>query len=192
MKQRMQWIVIGGLVLCLGFVVFGAWKFLLVPLADAYDAKIAEKTVVEEKLRVTKQRALQFEKFQAEAENVRRALEFYSDRLNPELKYQELLSLVDGLGHSLNLTDWSFERDARGKSKLAGLGSMDEIEVRVKFKADANHLGRFLNACLMAKRLVCPDSISIRKLEDPNGTFAETLDAAVKLKIYCGPATGGK
>lgn len=181
--NRMHWIAVGGLIVGLVLLGFAGWQFLLHPLDIAYEAKLAEKTTAEEKLKETKSRAAQFERFQAEAENVRRDLEFYTRRLDPQFPASELYSLVGSLGNSLNLSDWSYEVKPRDKSKTGG-SDLDEVFVRMKFKADLEQTGRLLNACLGQSRIVVPDTLVLLRVDDPNGFYRETVDAVLEMRVF--------
>jgi Tfp pilus assembly protein PilO len=181
--NRMHWIAVGGLIGGLVLLGFGGWQFLLRPLGAAYEAKVAEKAVAEEKLKDTKSKAAQFERFQAEAENVRRDLDFYSRRLDSQLSSAELYTLVDSLGHSLNLENWSYEFKIRDKAKGAG-ADLDETYVKVKFKADLDQTGRLLNACLNQARIVVPDFMVLERTDDPSGTYHETLNGTIEMRVF--------
>jgi Tfp pilus assembly protein PilO len=188
--NKMHWIAVGGLAGGLILVLVLGWQFLLKPLGLAYEAKAAEKEALEEQLATTKQRAAQFEKFKAQAENVRRDLDFYSRRLDPDLSASELYTLVDGLGHSFNFTNWSFEASKRAKSKMPGV-SLDEVEVKARFLTDFEHLGKLLNLCVSQVRIFVPDSFTLTRNNDPSGVFRDTLQAELTLKLLVSPAEGG-
>lgn len=181
--NRMHWIAVGGLIGGLVLIAFGGWQFLLRPLGAAYESKVAEKIAAEEKLKETKSRAAQFEKFQAEAENVRRDLEFYNRRLAAQMPATELYAMVDELGHSLNLKDYTYEVKPREKAKNAG-ADMDETGLKLRFKADLEQTGRLLNACLAQTRILVPDAIVLDRQNDPNGRFDDTLSAIFDLRVF--------
>jgi Tfp pilus assembly protein PilO len=186
----MHWIAVGGLVGGLVLILVLGWQFLLRPLGTEYDAKLAQKTDLEGQLATTKQRAAQFEKFKAEAENVRRDLDFFSRRLDPDLPAAELYTLVDGLGHALNFSLWKFEAKPRARTKLPGL-TLDEVEVKASFNSDFERLGKILNLGVNQVRLIVPDSFVLTSLNDKDATYRETFSADLFLKVLVSPPEGG-
>lgn len=184
--NRMHWIAVGGMAAGLVLVLFLGWQFALQPLSAAHEAKVAEHTALQEQLENTKKQAAQFEKFKAQAENVRRDLDFYSRRLDPDMPAAELYTLVDGLGHSFNFGSWSFEAKPREKTKAAGL-NLDEVEVVAKFQSDFDRLGRLINLCVSQVRLIVPESFKLVRLEDGAGLFADTLTAELAFKVFVSP-----
>lgn len=188
--NRMHWITVGSLAGGLILVLVLGWQFLLKPLSLAYDEKVAAKAELENQLTITKQRAAQFEKFKAEAENVRRDLDFYSRRLDPALPAAELYTLVDGLGHSFNFTTWNFEAAKRGKSKLPGVG-LDEVEIRARFATDFERLGQMLNLSVSQTRILVPDYLKLDRKVDNTGAYLDTLNADLVLKVVLSPEGGG-
>jgi hypothetical protein len=185
----MHWIAVGSLAAGLILVVVLGWQFMVKPLGADYDAKVAQKADLESQLATTKQRAAQFEKFKAQAENVRRDLDFYSRRLDPDLPTDELYTMVDGLGHSLNFNNWSFETKKREKTKLPGV-SLDEVEVKARFSSDFESVGKLLNLCVGQVRLLVPDSLTLTRVDDPSGVYRETLKAEVVVKVLVSPEGG--
>jgi Tfp pilus assembly protein PilO len=188
--NRMHWIAVGALIGGLGLIGFAGWQFLLRPLGAAYDAKVAEKATAEEKLKDTKSKAAQYERFQAEAENVRRDLDFYNRRLDAQMPLAELYSLIETLINSLNLKEASAEFKLRGKAIGAG-ADLDETGIKIKFKADLEQTGAFLNACLSQSRIIVPDFMVLERLDDPAGAYHETLSAVVDLRVFTS-TTGAK
>lgn len=187
--NRMHWIAVGSLAGGLILLVVLCFQFLIKPLGADYEAKVAAKADLEQQLATTKQRAAQFEKFKAQAENVRRDLDFYSRRLDPDLPADELYTMVDGLGHSLNFNNWSFEAKKRERTKLPGV-SLDEVEVKARFNSDFDRVGKLLNLCLSQTRLIVPDSMTLTKVDDPSGVYRETLKAEVTVKVLVSPEGG--
>jgi Tfp pilus assembly protein PilO len=186
----MHWIAVGGLAGGLVLVLVLGWQFLLRPLGAEFDAKMAQKSDLESQLETTKQRAAQFEKFKAEAENVRRDLDFFSRRLDPDLPAAELYTLVDGLGHALNFSTWTFEAKPRTRTKLPGL-TLDEVEVKATFNTDFERLGKILNLGVSQVRLIVPDSFILTGLNDKDTSYRETMNAILVLKVLVSPAEGG-
>lgn len=185
--SRMHWIAVGGLAGGLVLILGLGWQFLLRPLGAAYEAKVAEHAALEKQLEHTKKQAAQFEKFKAQAENVRRDLDFYSRRLDPDMPATELYSLVDGLGNSFNFANWSFEAKPREKTKVTGL-NLDEVEVTARFEGDFERLGRFLNLSVSQVRLLVPDTFRLTRITDAAGLYAQTVMVELVIKIFVSPA----
>jgi Tfp pilus assembly protein PilO len=183
----MHWIAVGGLAGGLVLIIGLGWQFLLRPLGAAYEAKLAEHATLEKQLEHTKKQAAQFEKFKAQAENVRRDLDFYSRRLDPDLPAAELYSLIDGLGNSFNFGSWTFEAKPREKTKLAGL-NLDEVEVTTRFEADFERLGRFLNLSVSQVRLLVPETMRLVRITDAAGLYAQTVTVELVTKVLVSPA----
>lgn len=185
--NRLHWIAVGGLVGGLLLVLGLGWQFLLRPLGAEHAAKVAEHEQLVKQLAHTKAQAAQFEKFKAQAENVRRDLDFYSRRLDPDLPASELYTLVDGLGHSLNLGTWTFEAKVRAKTKVPSL-TLDEVEVRAKFTADFDRLGQLVNSMVSQTRLLVPESFTLTRYADASGSFTDTLNADLIFKVFVSPS----
>jgi Tfp pilus assembly protein PilO len=181
--NRLHWIAVGGLALGLGLVGFAGWRFLLTPLAAERAAKLAEKEAAVAKLQEAKRRANQFEKFKAEAENVRRDLDYYTRRLDPSLPVTEVFNQLEELGNSFNFLEWSFDVKARAKTKTKGL-DLDDVLVKASFKADYDRLGQFLNAAANRRRLFVAEAINIQRLIDADGVYRNTLKADLDLRVY--------
>jgi Tfp pilus assembly protein PilO len=178
--NKMHWAVVGGL--AAGFVVFVflGWHFKIQVLEQQRDDKLAEKQALEQKLEETKERAAQFEKFQAEAENVRRDLEFYSRRLDDPLDKEQLYAEVGGLIQSLNLrtaVDTIEDKSDATKSKQ---------EVTLSYNADLDKTGQLLNACVSQPNIVLPVSLELIRLDDPNGVYRETVGVKFVFDVLSG------
>lgn len=187
--NRTHWITVGGLVAGLGLLLGLGWQFALRPQKLAYEQALKEKADLEAKLKEARARAAQFEKFKSEAENVRRDLDFYLRRLDPNLPQSELYSLLDGIGHSFNFPDWNFSTAERVKSTTAKL-DLDQVEVVAKFTSDYETLGQFINLCISQVRLLVPEGLLLTRQVDSEGLYKKTLDAQVTLRVFVSSPKG--
>jgi Tfp pilus assembly protein PilO len=178
--NRMHWAVVGGLAAGLVALLFLGWHFKIQDLARQTDDKLAEKQALEDKLQETKQRAAQFEKFQAEAENVRRDLEFYSRRLDDPLEKEQLYAEVLGIVQSLNLKAVTIVVDEKTDAKMA------KNEVTLTYNADLDRSGQLLNECVSQPNIVLPVSLELTRLEDANGYYRETLTGKLVFDVLSG------
>lgn len=190
-KQLM--VVIGGMAGGLVLVGWAGWQFVLRPAAAAITALEADRDAASEKLNDTKAKAMQYEKFQAEAENIRRDLVFVSQRLNPDFPEAEYVRLVQGLVSAENPRDWSVtfkppKEGNRAKTKASGL-DLDEREFSVKFRGDYENLGRLLNTAVQQTRMVSPEKVVIKPVNDDEGR--QTIEATVDMKVFTQPEEKG-
>jgi hypothetical protein len=185
--RRLHWIVVGALGAGLGAILFLGWRFAIHPLDAAYAAKVDEKAQLEAKLSDAKQRAAQFEKFQAEAENVRRDLEFYSRRLDEPLDreqlYGTLMSILGGLSLRVSKAEVETKQDPKSKGEVHS--------VNLEFSADLDRLGKLLDACVQQQHIFMPNSIELTRYEDPEGEYRDTMKVKLLMDVYSG-ARGGK
>ncbi len=189
--NRLHWITVGGLGLGLVLLLAGSYRLLIHPLAAAYDDKVAEKKAAEDKLADTQLKAAQLEKFRAEAENVRRDLDFYSRRLDDPLNYFQTDTLVRSLADEYNLAGWSEVIESVGSTTHNMADSAAGYKVTVKYKADLDHTGRFLNSCVQQARIIVPKTLSLKRLsDDQDGAYHNTVDVTLVPEIKNG--AGGK
>ena len=182
--NRMHWIAVGALGAGLVALLVLGWRFAIHPLDLAYAAKLDEKTQLEAKLADAKQRAAQFEKFQAEAENVRRDLEFYSRRLDEPLDAVELYGTLQALVDARSLRVSNL--DVTTKADKVG----ERHSVELDFSADLERLGRFLDDCVGQQHIFLPNSVDITRFEDPGGMFRDTIQVKLMMDVLSGPRSG--
>ncbi len=185
--KRLHWIVVGGMAAGLLLLLGLGWHFVLRPIGAEHAAKLVELADLQSQLETTKKRAAQFEKFKAEAENVRRDLDFYIRRLDPDLSSAELYTLVNGIGNSFNLKGWSFSSQPRAKTKTSGL-NLDEVEVRAKFESDFERLGLLLNLMVSQVRPLVPETLLVNRVPDSAGLFLDTLNVDLVFKVFLSEA----
>jgi hypothetical protein len=185
--NRTHWIVVGGLAAGLAVATFLGWRLVVNPLAAEYADELVVQQDLQKKLQVARDTAAQFDKFKAQAENVRRDLDFYSSRVDEPMGAVEAAQLMDSLGNAENLKDWIADVKPAG---APGVGAIGSVSVELKFKSDFDHLGRFLNGCLTQKRLLVPESMVLKRLEDPSGIFSDTVDVDLFVTVYGGKQKG--
>jgi Tfp pilus assembly protein PilO len=178
--NRMHWAVIGGLAAGLVAVLFLGWHFKIQQLERDRDAALATKAALEDKLQETKQRAAQFEKFQAEAENVRRDLEFFSRRLDDPLDKEQLYAEIGGLVQTLNLKQVVLavaDKSDTTKSKQ---------EVTLNYFGDLDRTGQLLNDCVSQANIVLPVSIELTRQDDSTGAYRESMAVKFVFDVLSG------
>ena len=185
--NRMHWILVGALGAGMAAMVVLGWRFAIHPMDEAYDAKVAEKATLDSKLSEDKERAAQFEKFQAEAENVRRDLEFYSRRLDEPLDREQLYGTLQSLAGGLSLRVTKFEVESKANPK--GGGELQSINL--EFEGDLERLGRLLDACVSQQHIFLPNSVELTRLDDPDGQFRNTVKVKLMMDVLSG-ARGAK
>jgi Tfp pilus assembly protein PilO len=183
---RLHWIAVGGLIGGLVLVFVLGWQFLLRPLGAEHTAKLVEHEQLVKQLEHTKAQAAQFEKFKAQAENVRRDLDFYSRRLDQDLAATELYTIVEGLGRRLGIQDWSYTAKERAKTKVPGL-TLDEIEVVARFGGDFERFGQLINSMVEETRLIVPEFFALNRRTGGTETYVDTLAGDITFRIFISP-----
>jgi Tfp pilus assembly protein PilO len=178
--NRMHWVVVGGMAAGLVALLFMGWHFKIQDLDRQRDDKLVEKQQLEDKLQETKQRAAQFEKFQAEAENVRRDLEFYSRRLDDPLDQEQLYSEVLGLIQSLNL------KLATATLENKSDATKSKQEVTLNYTGDLDQTGQLLNACVSQSNIVLPVSLELIRQDDSTGYYRESITVKYVFDVLSG------
>lgn len=184
--KRKQWIVIGILGGIFVALAWAGWFFLVRPVHAQIEAKAVEMAEVAAKLKDAKEKEQQYEKFQAEAENVRRDLLFVASRLDPVLKYSDVFRALDSAGNALNLPKYRFEVGKREKTKAPGLTDMDDVPVTVTFETDYEGLGRFLNAVISQQRLYVPMAsieLDFKRIDD-SASFKSSLKVKLMVRLF--------
>lgn len=181
MKLKQEHLVLLGMALILALAAYGGYALLLQPM----DKKIksATKTLTEEKERLedAKAKAAQYEKFLAEAENVRRGLQFLNSRLDPRLGYQEEMDLFFGLVTSFK----GYEvKNSKPEPSKEGVG-LNQIPITVKFESNYHDTGRFLTQAISQTRLIYPKGFHLAAKDNTGHTTSLTasLDFWVLLKV---------
>lgn len=184
--SRNYWIVVGGLLAGVALVLFGGWKFFIHPQALDYAAEQGKKQDLEKQLQTARDTAAQFGKFKAQAENMRRDLDFYSSRTDINLNKIAVSEMVNSLAHQMGLEELKIDVQEVPNSELG------QYDVHVDFNSDFDHLGKFYNACVSQRCIMVPDSVSLRSVDDPSGLYFDTLSVDLSLQVYGGKKTAGK
>lgn len=183
MKKR-QWIVVGAL--AVGFVVLAwlGWAFLLSGVKKGIRAAEDERTQLEEQLKAAKAKKAQYEKFQAQAENVRRAHLFLTQRLDPQVRVMDFYRQLNALGTRLGLTQFRFESNdtKRVLSKLPGVTGLDEQLFNFNFRGRYNHVGEFINGANSMDRLMVAERVTLSPVIDSRAR--DTVEAKIEMKLY--------
>jgi Tfp pilus assembly protein PilO len=159
MKLKREHLALLGCLVALGVVGYLSWAFLLNPLKARVTSARSNLAVERAKLEDAKAKAAQYEKFQAEAENVRRGLQFLNSRLDASLTYEEEMELFDGLSKGRGLRNYTVKLGKPAASK-EGTG-LSEVPVTVKFDGSYHDLGEFLNQALSQRRLLVPQNFHL-------------------------------
>jgi Tfp pilus assembly protein PilO len=181
--KRRQIIVFA--VLAVGLAVFGflGWYFLVWPVSQKISAAQEERNATQEKLESAKQKALQHEKFQVEAENIRKNLAFVRNRLKGTKHTTDVYRIFSSLAGTYALKDFEMKCDARGLAKGKGLSNLDEIPVLLKFKSGYHHIGHLINSAAEQNVIIIPDELKLNT-SDLTGRLP-ALSAEIKVKVIC-------
>jgi Tfp pilus assembly protein PilO len=178
--------VVGGLVAGLALVLFAGWRFLVYPQSVDYAAAVAQKQALAQQLQTARDTAAQFQKFKAQAEVMRRNLEFYNSRTDRPLNDVMVMQMFSDLGNQLGLGGWSVSvKDMPASTVAPGIAV---YSVETKFNSDFDHLGRFMNACVDQRTIVVPSSVILKSVDDPIGLYNDTMTVDLTLLVYGGPA----
>src|SRR5260221_12036198 len=180
--------VFAALFAALGYL---GWAILVQPVQAKITARSGDLKVAKDKLAEAQFKAAQHDKFQALAENIRRDLVFISGRVDPVLPTQDLYKLLSSMGNRFGLPGYFFEVKARAKSKDAGMGTMDEYPIKVKFKSGFHHVGLFLAWAISQDRLFVPDRF-VLAAAPPLGDNAPILTADIDMRIFLEPPKEAK
>jgi Tfp pilus assembly protein PilO len=185
--NRTHWIVAGALALGLVLALVGGMRFAVKPVRSRIEDQLAVKQDLEAKLQKARDTAAQFDKFKAQAENVRRDLDFYSARIDEPLTSVGVQKMLQTIENQYNFRECTYDIKA-----LTSDGSVTTYEVDIKFKSDFEHLGLFLDSCLGQKRLVVLDGFTLTELDDTDGAYVDTMKVELKLLVYGGDSKKGK
>ena len=186
-------IVVGSFAATFAAVAYLGWALLIKPVDKKISAKLAEKDDVSKKLETAKRQAAQYDKFRAQAENIRRDLNLISRRLDADLSMREVNRLTSRfLSYSaLRVEKVSVEK--RERSKEASFAGLDAIPFTVTFKGGYHQVGNFINAILAGQRLLVPQSLDIKQVSDADLASGSTVDGTLKISLFVEPAgTGAK
>jgi Tfp pilus assembly protein PilO len=150
-KEHLVFLALAGVLILGGY---GCWNFLFRPLGKEVAEARATLEAEKAKLEDAKAKAAQYEKFQAEAENVRRGLLFLNSRLDAHLTQQEEIGLFSGLGEVASLYNYTVTMNKTEASK-EGAG-LSQVPVTIKFDSSYHEVGLFLNKAVGSQRLLYP------------------------------------
>jgi Tfp pilus assembly protein PilO len=179
--SRLHWVVVGALGAGLVALFVLGWRFAIHPLEMDREAKIAEKGNLEAKLKEAKDRAAQYEKFQAEAENVRRDLEFYSRRLDEPMDREQVYGTLESLigSQSIRLTKGEVETKVNPKG-----GELHSVTLEMD--CDLERLGRMLNDCVSQQHLFVINTLEMTRFDDLAQDYRDTIKVKLAMDVISG------
>ena len=180
---RQFWIVVGSLIAGLLLVAWLGWQFVLHPVAQSTLAREAELQSKQAELDQVKGAQAQYEKFKRDAEATRHEVQTLRQRLDPELTEGEFVRIMQGRLMAENPRDAALEYTHRIASKIEGQSGLDEVAFKLKFKADFESVGRMLNSMVSQMRLICPEKVTLKALNDA-AEARYTVDAVIEFKVY--------
>jgi Tfp pilus assembly protein PilO len=160
--NRRHLIIIGvfaGAFLALGYL---GWALLIKPVDAKIVAKAAERDAAQQQLTDAKSQAAQYDKFRAQAENVRRDLGLISQRLDADLSQREESRIIDRIMTGAGTRAWKITTMVdRAPSKIPGFTTLDQIPITYEFDGGYHELGEIFNRIVSNARILCPESIEI-------------------------------
>jgi len=173
-----------GLAALLGYL---SWAFLFQPLKfqvnTEREALEQDKATLEE----AKQKKMQYDKFLAEAENVRRGLDFVTSRLDPKMDFDENQRTFMRIGQGSKVFKGEIKTEKAGVSK--DYPGFNEARATIKWDSDYHALGEFLNEVNSQRRMMVLTDMHLSS-KDATGHDA-TVHSELVVKSYSA-ADGGK
>lgn len=185
--KRKQYLVMGIFGALFAVLSYLGWAFLAKPVRAKITQRSADLKTAQDKLVEAHAKAAQHDKFQALAENIRRDLLFVSGRVDPVLPTTDLYRLLSSMGNRFALPNYMFESKPRDRSKDAGLTSMDEIPIKVKFKAGYHQVGLFLTWAISQDRLIVPDKFLLLSIA-PHDESIPSLQVIMDMRLFLEPS----
>lgn len=164
--NRKHMIVLGSFVIAFGVVSFMGWKLLIQPVDKKIKAKRAEVDEVDKKLKDAKSKAAQYDKFKAQAENIRRDLTLISQRLDSDFSLREVNRMASRFYAGSNLKVESVLLGKREKSKEPGFANLDNALFVITFKGGFHEIGEYFNAAVSGNRMVVPTILDFKVGEE--------------------------
>jgi Tfp pilus assembly protein PilO len=174
-----------GLAVLLGYL---SWAFLFSPLKVQVAAEKAALEQDKATLEEAKQKKMQYEKFLAEAENVRRGLDFVTSRLDPKMDSDESSRTFMRVWRSQRL----FTNEVRVEKAVVSKDypGFNESKATLKMDCDYHALGDFLNAVNSQRRMMILTDMHLTS-KDPMGHDA-TVHSELTVKSYSASSDEGK
>ncbi len=160
--KRQHYIVVGAFAVGFCLMVWLGWFFVASPLNIQIDEKVTLREEKKVKLATTLTKATQYDKFQAQAENFKRDLQFINRRLDPQFSYNEMTRIFSSLANTGGLSNFSFEFKPREPLKDAKLPNMDVVPVIIKFKSGYHAAAEFVSNAVSQNRLVVPERVMMK------------------------------
>ncbi len=183
-RQRIIVIAVAaGLAVLLGYL---SWAFLFQPLKAKVAAEQAALEQDKATLEEAKQKKMQYDKFLAEAENVRRGLDFVTSRLDPKMDYDESQRTFTRIGQGQRISNGQLKTEKPAVSK--DYPGFNESKATIKMDCDYHALGAFLNAVNSQRRMMVLTDMHLTS-KDAKGHDA-TVHAELTVRSYSAAAVG--
>jgi Tfp pilus assembly protein PilO len=188
--KRNQIIILASFAGGVALLCFLSWQFLFQAIRkDINDQELQLDAAIKE-LDEAKSKAAQHEKFLAEAENVRRGVNFVSSRLDPRFSQPEIAQLFNKARFGLPIMNIEILPDYKIAVSKDYPG-LSESELKVKLTCDYHTVGEYINKVISQKRIVNLTELKI----DPNDATGRkgVLLATLTFKVYLktpSPETG--
>jgi Tfp pilus assembly protein PilO len=186
--NRKHMIVVGSFAAAFAAVAYLGWALLIQPVNKKIAAKLAEKDDVSKKLETAKRQAAQYDKFRAQAENIRRDLNLISRRLDADLSMREMNRLNSRFLSYSGLAVDKVSAEKRERSKEAAFGGLDAVPFTITFKGGYHQVGNFINAMLAGQRLLVPQGLTFNQVADADLASGSTVDGILKISLFVEPA----
>jgi Tfp pilus assembly protein PilO len=169
------------------------WAMLIHPVEIKIASVSTDLDAAKQKLEDAKSKATQYDKFRAQAENVRRDLNLITQRLDPDLSLREKGRIVDRIMTGSGLRDWKITTDPNQKrqaSTIPGFTSLDQIQMKYDFKGGFDDLGDICNRIVSNERILCPESLEIAA-DGKDSYYDPTVDVTnFVVSFFVEPAVG--
>jgi Tfp pilus assembly protein PilO len=187
---RNHWIVVGAFAAAFAAVSYLGWALLIKPVEKRIEEKLATRDDVQKKLIDAKTKAAQFDKFRAQAENIRRDLNLISQRLAPDFPVRESNRMQARLVSESSLIVSAVTVEKRAQSKEAGFSNLDAVPITIPFNGGFHEVGNFLNSVISGQRMIVPNAITLGQVTDPTLVRA-TVNGTINLTLYLDQASSG-
>jgi Tfp pilus assembly protein PilO len=160
--KRQHWIVVGAFGGGLILVAWLGWFFVAKPLSASIQTEVETRDAKRVALETARAKAAQYEKFQAQAENYKRDLNFINRRLDPDFSLNELVKIISSLANRAGVNNLTYEFKERTVFKDTKLPGMDRIPVTVKFKAGYHVAAELISEAISQNRILVPEKLTFK------------------------------
>jgi Tfp pilus assembly protein PilO len=189
--NRSHWIAIGCFVAAFVAISYLGWALMIRPVEKNIQDTLAERDDVQKKLTDAKTKAAQFDKFRAQAENIRRDLNLISLRLAPDLSVREQNRIMARIASESSLRVTNVTLDPRTRSKEAGFSNLDSLVITITFSGGFHELGNFINSVIAGQRMMVPSLMVLGPVADVT-MIHYTTSGTLTLLLFLDQAGAGK